>query len=44
MKNIIEKKKTQEKQNPFTKENEYSDAQMNIAISSCQAKLWMALI
>ena len=38
MKNIIEKKK-QEQQNPSTKENEYSDAQMNIAISSSQAKL-----
>ena len=44
MKNIIEKKKTKEKQNPFTKKNEYSDAQMNIAISSCQAKLCMALV
>ena len=44
MKNIIEKKNTQEKQNPFTKENEYSDAQMNIAISSCQAKLCTALV
>ena len=39
MKNIIEKKKKQEQQNPSTKENEYSDAQMNIAISSSQAKL-----
>ena len=38
MKNVIEKKK-QEQQNPSTKENEYSDAQMNIAISSSQAKL-----
>ena len=47
MKNIIEKKKQnkkQEQQNPSTKENEYSDAQMNIAISSCQAKLCMALV
>lgn len=33
------KKKKQEQQNPSTKENEYSDAQMNIAISSSQAKL-----
>ena len=38
------KNKKQEQQNPSTKENEYSDAQMNIAISSCQAKLCMALV
>ena len=43
-KTLLKKKNTQEKQNPFTKENEYSDAQMNIAISSCQAKLCMALV
>ena len=38
------KKKKQEQQNPSIKENEYSDAQMNIAINSCQAKLCMALV
>ena len=47
MKNIIEKKnKTKNKNSKIhpPKKNEYSDAQMNIAISSCQAKLCMALV
>ena len=38
-KTLLKKKKKQEQQNPSTKENEYSDAQMNIAFSSSQAKL-----